>query len=80
VAEATDLRRIRRGCTDKGMRGLVLAAIDTGARYKMTKSGVMFHGEDGGGATAHFTVSDHRAVENFRRTLRSIGITIEKRK
>lgn len=79
MAEVKDLRRIRKGCTNKGMRSLLLAALATGARYKMTKSGVMFLGEDGGGAATHLTCSDHRAAENFRKSLKSIGIIIEKR-
>lgn len=78
MGESKDIRRIRRGCTDKAMRKLLLDAIKTGARYRMTKSGVMFLGE-GGGATTHLTCSDHRAVENFRTSLKSIGIIIERK-
>lgn len=79
MGESKDVRRIRRGCTDKTMRKLLLAVIGSGYRYRMTKSGVMFYGPDGS-ATTHFTCSDHRAVDNFRTALKSIGITLEKRK
>jgi hypothetical protein len=79
MGESKDVRRIRRGCTNKAMRKLLLEAIGTGARYRMTKSGVMFLGERGAGITTHLTCSDHRAVENFRTSLRSIGITIERK-
>ncbi len=61
------------------MRKLLLAAVGTGARYRMTKSGVMFFGPHGGAST-HLTCSDHRAVDNFSADLRRIGIIIEKGK
>lgn len=79
-SDSKDLRRIRRGCTNREMRKLILAAISSGARYKMTRSGVMFLGHHGGGITCHLTCSDHRAVENFRKSLKTIGIIIEKGK
>lgn len=60
------------------MRKLLLRAMDSGARYRMTKAGVMFYGP-GGSAAAHLTGSDHRGTENFRTTLRSIGIIIERK-
>lgn len=79
VGDSKDVRRIRRGCTDRDMRALILKAIASGARYRMTKSGVMFT-SPAGAASTHFTCSDHRSIENFRANLRSIGITIEKGK
>jgi hypothetical protein len=80
VSNDRDIRRIHRGCKDKAMRQLLLSAVRSGAQYRMTKSGVMFRGPDGGGISTHFTGSDHRAPDNFRKSLKSIGITIEKRK
>lgn len=74
-----DIRRIQRGCTDKEMRKLILDVIYSGVRYKMTKSGVMFYTAEGS-ASAHLTGSDHRGLENFRKTLKTIGIIIEKGK
>lgn len=80
ASETKDLRRIRKGCTNTEMRKLILAAIRGGARYKMTKHGVMFFGENGAGASTHFTCSDHRAVANFRTSLRNMGVITEKEK
>lgn len=80
MGDSKDLRRIKRGCTNREMRALILAAIKTGARYRMTKSGVMFYGRHGSGISTHFTCSDHRAVDNFRKNLKQVGITIEKGK
>lgn len=67
---------IRSRCTNREMRTVLLAAVKAGARHKLTRSGVMFFGEDGGGIATHFTVSDHRAAKNFTKSLKSIGITI----
>lgn len=80
ASETKDLRRIRKGCTNKEMRALILEAIKSGARYRMTKNGVMFFGEQGAGISTHFTCSDHRAVGNFRTNLRLIGIITNKEK
>lgn len=68
-----DARRVRRGCTNKQMRSLILAAMATGARYRMTKCGVMFLGPRGS-AAVHLTATDHRALENFRTNLHNAGI------
>jgi hypothetical protein len=70
-------RKVRRACTNKDMRKLLLNVIKAGARCKVTKSGVMFLGADGAGIAAHMTVSDRRGVDNFRAELRNIGITEE---
>lgn len=72
------LRRLR-SCPDRELRKLLLAAVGTGARYKMTTSGVMFFGP-AGTATAHLSGRDHRTAENFRSHLRAAGIPIEKGK
>lgn len=61
------------------MAKLLLSVIRAGYRYKMTKSGVLFYGPEGGQVSTHLTCSDHRSVQNFRRDLRSIGITIERK-
>jgi hypothetical protein len=79
ASETKDVRRIRRGCTDRELRALLLAAISAGHRYKMTKSGVVFYGPAGTAGT-HFTHSDHRGTRNFRSLLQRAGIDIEKGK
>ncbi|UOK18381.1 hypothetical protein SEA_BRUHMOMENT_65 [Arthrobacter phage BruhMoment] len=66
-----DRRRIR-GCSNKEMRKLILALMDS-TRYRMTVHGIMFYGPHGT-ATVHLTESDHRALNNFRSLLRGIGI------
>lgn len=68
---------VRRRCTHKDMRLIIFKALDTGARYKITKDGIIFYGEDKTSTAAtHFTNSDHRAVKNMIRQLSRIGIII----
>ncbi|QWY82795.1 HicA-like toxin [Arthrobacter phage SilentRX] len=78
MAASKDIRRIQRA-SNKDMAKLLLSVIRAGYRYKMTKSGVLFYGTSGGQVSTHLTCSDHRAVANFRRDLRNIGITIERK-
>lgn len=77
MASGRDLRRISK-CRNKPIVALLLQAIRSGHRYRMTRSGVMLYGPHGA-AAAHFSTSDHRAAENFRTDLRKIGITMEDR-
>jgi hypothetical protein len=76
MSHGRDIRRLR-VISDRRMRKLIAGAM-TDVRYRMTKSGVMFYGENGKTATAHFTHSDHRVYENFAADLRSIGYHQEK--
>lgn len=68
-----DLRKIRRGCTNREVRATLLRAIQSGARYKLTKKGVILYGPNGVAVT-HFTVSDHRGVKNLKASLKAAGI------
>ena len=65
---------VRRGCTNKEMRKVTLAALATGARSKLTKNGIMIFNEDGDTAVTHFTSSDRAAALNFQKRLQRIGV------
>lgn len=66
-------RTIRRACTHREMRDLLLAVVDSGVRMRLTSSGVLVYGPKGTAGT-HFTCSDVRAQKNFRARLRQIGV------
>lgn len=68
----SDVRRLR-GITNRDTRKIVAAAIKAKIRYRMTKSGIVFYGENGKTAGMHFTSSDHRAYRNLVADLRSVG-------
>lgn len=65
---------IRRGCTNLEVRRSLIAALQAGARYRMTKKGIIIYGDDGLSVTAHFTISDHRGALNLRAQLRRMGL------
>lgn len=69
-AKAGDLRR----CTNRDMRRLLTAAINSGLRYRTTKAGMLFYSHDGTDCVSvHFTSSDHRAYKNVVSGFRKIG-------
>lgn len=69
----TDISRMRR-MPNRDMRKAVLAAVAAGVRYRLTKSGVLFYGENGVDCVpVHFTSSDHRAYQNMLAQFRKIG-------
>lgn len=70
------LKHIRRACTNVEVRRLIITAIKSGARYRLTKSGVMFYGEDGRSTVTHFTISDRRGANNLRAEFRRMGIEV----
>lgn len=72
VVNNNDLRKMR-GCSNPEMRKLVLDVMRAGFRYRMTRSGVLFYGENGETASVHFTHSDHRATKNAVTQFRKIG-------
>lgn len=74
------LNRIRRACTNVEVRRLLVTAIKSGARYKMTKSGVMIYGPENMSTAAHFTISDRRGAMNLRAELKRMGIETGKSK
>jgi hypothetical protein len=68
---------MRRACTNLEVRKALLAAMKTGVRYRMTKAGVIFYGDNGLCATAHFTISDRRGSKNLWSQLEKIGVRKE---
>lgn len=72
MSTSSDVKRLR-GVSNRDMRRIIVAAIKSEVRYRMTKSGIVFYGENGNTAGAHFTSSDHRAYKNLVADLRSIG-------
>ena len=69
----SDIRRMR-GITNPDMRRAIVAAMKAGVRYRMTKSGVLFYGENGTDCVPiHYTSSDHRAYKNMLAQFRKIG-------
>ena len=68
-------KMVRRACTHREMRDLLLKVIDSGAAMRLTSDGVMVYGPSGRAGT-HFTCSDVRASKNFRSALRRIGVTV----
>lgn len=72
MSVGNDIKRLR-GITSRDMRKVIVAAIKDDVRYRMTKSGIVFYGENGVTAGAHFTSSDHRAYKNLVADLRNIG-------
>lgn len=73
-----DLRRIRRGCSDREVKSILIRAIKSGTRYKMTRKGVMLYGDHGGAVVVHMTVSERRGSKNLIADLKRIGIRKEK--
>lgn len=71
----SDMESIRRRCSDREVRDLLIGAVKAGVRYRCTKSGIMFY-TNSGIFTAHYTPSDHRAAKNLRARLKSAGIEI----
>ena len=77
LSQAKDKEMIRRRCTNREMRRIILSALNQNPRYKLTKDGIIIYGEDGVSvAVAHFTTSDSRATKNMERKLKRIGIHI----
>lgn len=75
-------RIVRRGCTHREVRELLLEALDLaaedpGIRVRTTTKdrGVIVLTERGVCST-HFTCSDRRAVNNLRAGLRRIGVPV----
>ncbi len=63
-----------RGVTNPDMRRAIKAALDAGIRHRMTKSGILFYGENGVDCVpVHKTSSDHRAYRNMLAQFRKIG-------
>jgi hypothetical protein len=73
MASARDLKTIRRGCHNRDIRAAITAALANGARYKMTRKGVMIYGDGDAAVVAHFTVSDRRGALNLMAQLKKMG-------
>jgi len=64
---------VRKSCRDRAVRKLVLEALETGARARKSKGGLMLYGPNGAVAV-HYTNSDGRAVKNLRSAMVKAGI------
>jgi len=64
---------IRRRCSNREIRKLLMAGIENADSFRITKKGVLFF-NGGQHAVTHFTVSDRRGVKNFRRDMIRAGI------
>jgi hypothetical protein len=73
-----DLRKIRR-CPDRELRALLLDAVRQGFRYRITRSGAMFYGDNGQSVAVHFSQSDHRAYMNSVTQFKRIGYTPDRK-
>lgn len=69
-------KRIRRGCTNRAVRDVLLRALDAGATGRFTRNGVMLYGPNGKAASVHFTQSDARSAKNTLADIRSTGLDI----
>jgi hypothetical protein len=63
------IRRLPNG----DVKALIVAAIDYGLRHKLTKSGIMFFGENGLSTSIHFSTSDKKAARAIEMHLRQLG-------
>lgn len=75
--DLNQLRRIlRKGTVTKD---LALLAAKTGVRYRFTRDGVMFYGQNGFSFTIHLTEADHRSEKNNVSRFRKIGIELPRK-
>ena len=72
LVAAKELRILRR-CSDRQVRELVVGAAKAGIRFRLTRGGAIFYGDNGGCVSVHFTLSDHRGAKNLAAHFRSIG-------
>lgn len=63
---------VRRRLNDRTLTQIIFSALDLGAPARLTKSGIVFAGQEGT-ATTHWTNSDWRASKNLEAELRRIG-------
>lgn len=73
--ENPDLTRLSRDFR-AGLRTVVIAAVKAGVRYRLTKNGIMFMGDNGYSFTIHRTESDTRAERNTIARFKRIGFEI----
>jgi len=67
------LRELRRRCKDDRTYDLLAGAIRRGARYRLTKAGIVLYGRRGTVHT-HFSPSDWRAVRNLEASIKRAGL------
>jgi len=65
--------RTLRACSDRQIRELVVGAALAGIRYRLTRGGAIFYGDNGKCVSVHFTTSDGRASKNLSSLFRTIG-------
>lgn len=69
------MREIRKRCSSRDLYELVAAAISHGARYRLTKAGIILYAPGGATVGTHFSrASDTRQLRNFRAGLRRAGL------
>lgn len=69
-----EVKRFLYGVTHADTRKVLKAAISAGVRYRITRAGILFYGEDGTSTVCvHKTQSDHRAMKNMLADFRKIG-------
>lgn len=65
---------IRRACSDRELRAVLLEAQAAGAVFKRTKSGFLIKGVTGTTSVHTSKPSDWRTLRNIRAELRRIGL------
>jgi hypothetical protein len=78
LLKASDLKTLRR-CSDRQVRELVVGAAKAGIRFRFTRGGAIFYGDNGKCVAVHFTISDHRAAQNLASHFRTIGYHLPKK-
>lgn len=71
--------RVLRRCSDRQVRELVVGAAKAGIRFRLTRGGAIFYGDNGKCVSVHFTLSDHRGARNLASHFRSIGYHPQKK-
>lgn len=72
----TDVDQLKKNLRKSKLRDLAIMAAQEGVRWRFTKNGVMFYGQNGYSFTIHTTDSDHRAEMNATARFRKIGIEL----
>lgn len=76
---SSDVNQLKRAFRKSKLRDLVLMAAQEGVHWRLTRSGVMFYGQNGYSFTVHATNSDHRAEQNAASRFRKIGIELPRK-
>lgn len=75
-----DLAQLKKTLRKKSVtRDLAILAAVAGVRYRFTKDGVMFYGQNGFSFTIHTSEQDHRSAKNNTARFRKIGIELPRK-